>query len=146
MRTWAGLCLVLSLVASAGCGGQRGNQTVNIAADDAAMQAAIMEARRTVPGFLERLPKLTETEMPLVKVRIGKEDGEHIWIDQVTYKDGRIHGKLANKPNSPGYAEGDAVDAAPSEISDWTIIKKDGSSEGGFTIKVMEEKAGRKLQ
>lgn len=145
MRMFINGLLIVLLATVSGCGGGGGDPVISIEDDDPAMLAAMDQARQTAPEFITRLSKLSNNEQALVKVRIGKEREEHIWIDEVQVVAGRIHGKLANRPNNPGFSLGDPVDVAPGEISDWAILKRDGTYDGGFTMKVMEEKAGRKL-
>src|SRR5688572_18837214 len=98
----------MALVAANACGGgerlaAQGGQPareydgdmriLRTGAGDDAMNAAIDRARATVPQFIQRLtnapPGLTYMG---VKVRLGEsgEEGEHIWLYDVTYTDGKI--------------------------------------------------------
>jgi len=110
-------------------------------ATDPKMNAAIAEAKKTLPDFLKRLPKL-DKESSMVKwaAPVGGSDREHIWVNHLEYKDGWFTGDLANEPdNMPGKKMGDHVRFQESDVSDWIIFKPDNTYEGGYTQKVMEE-------
>lgn len=104
------------------------------------MNDAIVEAQRTLPEFIKRLPNLDPGDAQVkwaAPVPMGKE---HIWVDHLTYKDGWFEGELVDEPNHiEGKKKGDNVRFAVADASDWIIFKPDGTYEGGYTQKVMEE-------
>jgi len=106
---------------------------------DAKMNAAIAEAKETLPGFIKRLPNL-KPDQANVKWAAATKKGhtEHIWVGYLTYKDGWFEGRLINEPEwIEGKKLGDEVRFPSSEVSDWVIWKEDGGQEGGYTDKVM---------
>ena len=107
---------------------------------DEGMNAAMDRARTTVPQLVARLqhapPGLTYLG---VKVRLGDPDGagEHIWLYDVTYADGKIVGKLVDDGQLyPDFHANDVVRVDPQEISDWMTVEKDRAC-GGFTSRIM---------
>ena len=102
------------------------------------MNAAIAQARRTLPIFWASYesPKPTE-EGHSLKVRFPtRKGGEHIWIAEVKkLPNGTYTGFFANQPRDlPGKREGDKVEFAEADISDWMFMRN-GKIVGGETIK-----------
>ncbi|HEX8675124.1 MAG TPA: DUF2314 domain-containing protein [Longimicrobium sp.] len=130
-------------------GGER--PIVQISSDDKAMNAAIDRARATVPKLIERLKQTPPRLSYLgVKVRLGGpgDAGEHIWLYDVTYADGKIVGKLAADARMfPSFDAGHVVQVEPREISDWMTVEN-GRACGGFTSRILvaeltvEQRAG----
>lgn len=113
---------------------------VQTSMSDEAMNAAMDRARATVPQLIERLNRAPHGLSYLgVKVRLGKrgEAGEHIWLFDVTYTDGKIAGKLASDARMfPAFNAGDVVRVEPREISDWMTVEN-GRACGGFTSRIL---------
>lgn len=117
---------------------------LRVSTGDEAMNVAIDRARATVPQFVARLedapPGLTYLG---AKVRVGDPAGmgEHIWLDDVTYTDGMIVGKLVNDAKTfPAFQAGDVVRVEPQEISDWMTVEN-GRACGGFTSRIVVAEA-----
>jgi len=104
------------------------------------MDAAIARAKTEIDTFVSALqnPKPSQTYFS-VKKPFAWQDGkdtnhEHIWISDVSFKDGRFHGRVGNEPvDVKNVKIGDEVTLEKSEASDWMIID-DGYLIGGYTI------------
>ncbi|MBX9746470.1 MAG: DUF2314 domain-containing protein [Hyphomonadaceae bacterium] len=118
-----------------------GNGIVFFDENDAAMAAAIEEARRTYPQFLAdfgRAPPFRQGDY-MVKVAMPTPDGgeEHIWVDNLRRDGERLFGMLANEPgNLPGMHLGSPVEIDHARISDWSISGSEGMY-GNYTTRVM---------
>jgi uncharacterized protein YegJ (DUF2314 family) len=122
---------------------RRGGDQQDVAhvhSDNEKMNAAMEEARRTLPSFFSALRSPKEGQEFLVKVRVT--DGtttEHMWLLEPAYDGKKLKGRLADDPYEvKGYRMGQEVSVAPAEVSDW-IIQDGDLSRGGYTEKVLEE-------
>lgn len=104
------------------------------------MDSAIARARSEIETFINALqsPKPTQTYFSVKKPfawQNGDETNyEHIWITDVSFKDGKFHGLIGNEPVDIKNATfGDEVTLEKSEASDWMIID-DEKMIGGYTI------------
>lgn len=122
--------------------------TVNYAEDDAAMEAAIADARATLPIFLRNALDAEGVSLDdaLVKVELPTEPGsptsaEHIWVAPFArMPDGSYAGLLANEPVNLGALQvGDRVDFTEAMISDWHFTAPSGRYWGSYTSRVMYE-------
>jgi len=89
--------------------------------NDSELAAAEAQAKASLPDFLRRLeqPGPGETDFMLkFRLRSGGE-AEQIWAEEITKRDGRIYGRLGNRPISAGYSEGQEVEIPPGDILDW---------------------------
>lgn len=76
--------------------------------DDAAMRAAIAQARRTLPQFLAALAKAPAgAEGFTFKYPLG--GWEHIWVDHVARRGDTLTGRLANDPMQDDFELGQPV-------------------------------------
>lgn len=112
--------------------------------DDRAMNAAIESARQTYPQFLAAFRNAPQHTQENFAVKLGLETysggREHIWVDNLFFRDGRLYGHLANRPqNLPGMQLGSEVEVRADLVSDWTIHTVDGAY-GSFTTRVMIER------
>ena len=112
---------------------------IDINTGNAEMNAAIAQARATLPKFWTsyEAPKSSETGHSLkVRFPTRRNDGEHIWIAEVKkIADGRYSGKFANAPRDlPGKRAGDVIEFKEADISDW-MFTRNGKIVGGETIK-----------
>ena len=111
---------------------------IDVRTADMEMNAAIARARDTLPTFWASYdaPKPSETGHSL-KVRFPtRKGGEHIWMAEVKkLPNGTYSGRFANAPRDlPGKREGDLVEFAQGDISDWMFMRN-GKIVGGETIK-----------
>ncbi len=103
---------------------------------DPDMAAAFEAARGSVPGLVERLPKLQAAGIyASVKVPVTEGDlVEHIWLSDIRFGGGQVHGALGNVPlNLPSWSLGDPISIPLNRISDWMVIHEDRLI-GGFTL------------
>ena len=110
-----------------------------VAGDDAEMAAAETAARASLDDFIKALQSPTENQSNF-SVKYAHTDGdevEHMWIINVTYKDGIFTGELGNEPvNVHNIAMGDTLDVKRDEAEDWLYY--DGEAlKGGYTVKVL---------
>lgn len=109
---------------------------------DAAMNAAVEDARRSYPQFMATLTADSVSNRAanyLIKVGLPTPDGghEHIWVDSLRFEGGALVGALANIPdNLPGMSQGSRVEIDEALVSDWSIITAEGMY-GSFTTRVM---------
>ena len=118
-----------------------GEQDVSyVKSDNTAMNAAIQEARRTVPQFLAAMQAAKPGQRFTVKMRVS--DGtvtEHMWLDGLSYDGKRFSGTLEDDPfQVKGYHKGQTMTVAPNDISDW-IIFEGKKRTGAYTEKVLEQ-------
>ncbi len=105
--------------------------------NDAAMMAAVRQARRNLPTFVDALqhPAKGQRKFEVKKPFIKDAMVEHIWLSDVTYSGGRFHGRVDNHPRLiTGVKMGDRVSVNPNEITDWAFVDK-GQLMGGYTIR-----------
>ena len=103
---------------------------------DSDMAAAFKAARRSVPGLVERLPKLQAAGIyASVKVPVVEGDQvEHIWLSDIRFGEGQVHGALNNAPlNLPSWSLGDPISVPLEGISDWMVVYEDRLI-GGYTF------------
>jgi uncharacterized protein YegJ (DUF2314 family) len=103
---------------------------------DPEMNAAIAEAKRTLPEFLTVLgnPPAGVSEFSF-KYPLGGV--EHIWVDDVRHVGNRLTGRLANAPVQENYHQGQVVSVPLSEVSDWTYRDAAGVKQGNRTTRVL---------
>ena len=143
------ISLAIIIVLLTGCGNDsaqldhsgKGDPVMGIDDEDREMNDAMVTARETVGEFIKELHSPSEDKICMIKMPIDNEgQQEHIWIDNVKYKNGRFIGNLANVPNSPKYEQGDEVSIEESGISDWVVLYENGKQLGGYTLEVMEKR------
>ncbi len=119
---------------------------VKVGADgEADMEAAIAKAKGEVSTFIEALLAPTPSQTYFsVKKPFPYNEGEsvayeHIWLSDVTYKDGIFTGLVGNEPMDTDVKLGDEVTVAKEDVSDWMIIDG-GKLVGGYTIRVLHDR------
>ncbi len=106
--------------------------------DDAAMNAAMAEAKRTLPVFLARFANPQASDS-LFSVKYPLEGYEHIWMSDLAFDGASFSGTLSNVPINPDYSQGQRVTGAVADISDWTWRNGD-YTEGHHTTRVLLDK------
>lgn len=112
---------------------------------DPRMNAAILEAQRSLPEFLEaaldaqglsRQGHVVKVAMPTSSDPTSRE---HIWVAPFArLTDGRFTGYLDNEPQDLGDLRlGDRIVFSSDMISDWGILSEAGRSYGQFTTRVI---------
>ncbi len=114
----------------------RSDTITAVKASDPVMNAAIAEAKRTLPKFLAILaaqePSITEIGF---KYPLG--GWEHIWVTNVRRDGPYLRGDLANEPAQRRYKLGDPVKVKLADVSDWAYRDKDGVMQGHYTTRVL---------
>jgi uncharacterized protein YegJ (DUF2314 family) len=131
------LALTISLFASAV---QAGDPMVDFGSDDPVMNAAIAEARDSLPYFLDVAASADLSQGGfLVKQAVDLGDGnfEHIWVMLDSVDGDVLDGFYANAPNGFDAQEGDEVTFTVDEVSDWSFYDAEGLMKGNYTTRVM---------
>jgi uncharacterized protein YegJ (DUF2314 family) len=113
-----------------------------VPAEDARMNAAIAEARRTVDEFITAFASPTARQRSFA-VRVPVIDGalvEDFWIDVDNFANGQFTGRIANNPLQVRNVHfGDRVVVDKERISDWLFVDR-GRLMGGYTIRAVRER------
>lgn len=116
---------------------------INCESDDPELLAAIAEAERRWPEFVQAFRSNDRhTEHFSVKAPFDTSDGdiEWMWVAVESIEGEKITGRVANDPvNVPGVQEGDLVEIERERIQDWLYVKR-GKMIGGFTSQVLAGK------
>lgn len=121
----------------------KGDPITGFSDDNAQMNAAMAEARATLPVFLAHVTNAQGRGAPnaTLKVAFPATDGgrEIIWVGDFRW-DGRngFTGRLDNQPNFMGNMRvGDAVEFTSADVRDWSVTGTDGQLWGNYTTRVM---------
>lgn len=135
-----------------------------VAVDDVAttrsLEIATAEARRTVSDARQRwmLAKPAERSLwavkwaaPLASASASGDASatEHVWVQPVNWSPFRIEGVLLSSPTAPlecGRSRGEIASFPIDELTDWIHFASeapDAAFEGGYTVRVLEEKYGK---
>lgn len=111
---------------------------------DAQVDAAIVEARKTLPIFWSKFDaKPAGYDHFALKVGLPAGGGgeEHIWMNVVSRSGGKVVGELANDPyDLEGLKSGSRVEVDEALISDWQY-QKGGKLYGHFTTRALSSRA-----
>jgi len=115
-----------------------------VSSNDTEMNAAIQEAKKTLPLFIQAFQSPTPTQTWFaIKVAFPFGDSgsnEHMWVSKLSLSENQFEGILANEPvDIKDMHFGDRVTVDVQDISDWMIID-DGRLLGGFTIHVLRNR------
>jgi len=117
---------------------KRKDKIVSADGDDAQVQAAVVEARRRWPEFVEAFNHRRKGQAFSIKVPFAAEDkDEFMWVEVLRIQGSQVQGRLANEPrNLPNLKMGDPVTVSVDDLNDWLYI--DGRNRfGGFTAAVL---------
>ena len=111
---------------------------------DAKMEAAIGEAKRTLPRFWP-MADSSDRDITDRVVKVGYRTAhggvEYLWIYVESHSDRAVHGKIANEPEDvPTIRKGQLVTADISEVVDWGYCRG-ARCFGQFTTRVVLESA-----
>lgn len=110
---------------------------------DEAIKPYVEKARKTYPDARQRfLAGLPPKHTFYVTTRIYDREGhfEQVFITVREIKDGVIKGIIASEVEFiTGYKAGDSYSFPEAKLIDWTIVKPDGSEEGNFVGKFLDE-------
>ncbi|WP_165793777.1 YegJ family protein [Hyphococcus luteus] len=137
MRLMTILFLTLLL---AGCGqAQVKDRTVEVATNDAAVNAAMKEARASLPQFFAKAADPQPgTEAYALKVKVEDKNGvEHFWVTPFSKTDDGFTGVINNEAAVVEKVSlGEPYAFTADEISDWMYVQN-GKIHGGYTIRAM---------
>ncbi|MBD8083463.1 YegJ family protein [Chryseobacterium caseinilyticum] len=116
---------------------------VLVKSEDDEMNSAIENAKKTFEkefhtALLSKNPNYSNFT---IKQRFDLPDnnGEHIWIGDITFKNGKYKGVIQNEPYEQiGVKLGDTVDVDIYNLSDWMYHNKN-IVKGGYTVKVLRK-------
>lgn len=104
--------------------------------NDIEMKNVTKRARETLPYILQNLEKIDYFS---IKVPISLDDGiyEHVWLNNIVYKDGYLTGIIGNYFSGKTDAKfGDIVSIKPKFITDWMAVINN-KMYGNFTLFVV---------
>lgn len=102
--------------------------------DEAEMDAAIAIAQASLDEFIEILERQDGTSFAVKAPFAEGDDGEFIWVNEITFVDGVFHGRVGNTPvvvSSISYL--DPVSIAKDDVVDWMYVR-DGQLKGNYTL------------
>lgn len=140
MHLLRSVCLLSIFAVSLACAGVGGpDNVVDVAGDDAAMNAAIAEARGHLAVFEAALAKAEPRQTFAVKKPFPVRGGgqEHMWLIDVRPVEGGFEGALDNDPEGVEAEVGKRYTVSRGELSDWSITEADGRIHGAYTIRVL---------
>ena len=113
---------------------------INVAENDAEMDAAVARAREQLPHFWQVFahPEKGESDFS-VKVRLKDANGtEHFWVNDIERTaDGKIFGVINNDPQIVKSVKlNDRVPVPEEKISDW-LYMRNGKMVGNYTLRVL---------
>jgi uncharacterized protein YegJ (DUF2314 family) len=113
---------------------------------DEALKEISRRARETLPVFIRKLQNPAEDEGNFrIKYPFASDPGsgfghEHLWLGNITFKDGRYYGTILNKPYYiAGFSAGDLTAFDIDSISDW-MYTKGNAILGGLSTKYLIER------
>lgn len=139
MRVFLLILMLAGVTGLTGCSrNTEGNNYTQVDDKDAAMNAAIAQAKSTVGEFVKAFhAQKPGTAEFFVKKPYPTPSGEeeHMWIEVLAEQDGGLQGRVANDAEDTREVKlGQEVTLKTSEISDWKY--RDGKKMiGGFTIR-----------
>lgn len=128
---WFGALLMLL----SACGER--DRIVDVDADDPEMNAAIAQARESLPGFWQVFEKRAGGEGGFaLKVKIEDQRGtEYFWATNIERRDNKTFGTIDNDPNIVASVKlGDRIEIPEAAIADW-LYMKDGKMVGNRTVR-----------
>ncbi|PTY04787.1 hypothetical protein DB347_18970 [Opitutaceae bacterium EW11] len=116
-----------------------GSAVVALDGDDPLLCAAVEEARRRWPEFVEKFSRRHPEQHFSIKAPITRSGHtEHIWIEVTSLSAECIRGRLGNCPiDLPGLKLGDPVSVASDSVEDWLYVLST-RPVGGFSIPAVE--------
>lgn len=102
------------------------------------------ERRRIIPGLSIAAVKACLTDPPEVRAQNPEAlEAEHMWLSDIDFDGRRVQGTLLNSPHSlQSYSEGDTVEIAGKQLSDWMYVVMDEVC-GGYTIDVLRSRMSK---
>jgi uncharacterized protein YegJ (DUF2314 family) len=115
------------------------DKVINVATEDATMNAAIQKARDTLPNFWSKLADHAPNEEAF-SLKLAISDGkltEHFWCGDIRGSAAAANCAIANEPADVHTVKlGQRVEVDPAIISDWMYMQS-GKIKGGQTIRAL---------
>jgi uncharacterized protein YegJ (DUF2314 family) len=117
------------------------DRTVQFESADAGMNAAIAEARRTLPSFFAALSKQGWRRTGFcLKVRFESGgENEHIWLADIDASKTPMLGTVGNEPYLRGFAFMQRVAFEIGNVTDWMYVDR-GYLVGGYTTRLIRSR------
>ena len=114
---------------------------VGVPAENRQMNAAIDQARATLPQFFQAMANPRPNQQSfLVKVEFRRgPEVEHIWVADLDFTGKTPRGVIANEPRIKGIRFMEQVSFDRADISDWMYLE-DGRLVGGYTTRVIRDR------
>jgi uncharacterized protein YegJ (DUF2314 family) len=113
------------------------------------MVAAMQKARDRFPEFWKEVSADYRRPIPALEGAMVKayffdsdapREGEHMWVGEVQYRDGKISGVLASSPrNLKSVKVGKTVNFTIETLSDWFYVEN-GKAVGAFTVQLLRSR------
>jgi len=117
-----------------------------ISNDDPLMLAAIAEAKRTWPHFLELFARYPKDSLVKFRLRVESGEIENVWGDLLELEGDRLTAYLRTPPVGRVSLPSRELTFPVEEVVDWQVMVEDGSLRGGFTqqatIRILERENG----
>lgn len=116
---------------------------VLVKSEDDEMNIAIENANKTFgqdfhTALLSKNPNYSNFTIKQ-RFDLPNNRGEHIWIGDITFKNGKYSGVIQNEPYEQiGVKLGDTVDVNIDNLSDWMYYDKN-IVKGAYTVKVLRK-------
>ena len=141
-QTRAAIICTAFLWLLASCSKPSDDRVTSVSADDPEMNAAIANARSSLPKFWQiyEHPEHGETDFCL-KVKItDKKSVEHFWLVDIETNSQGIFGTINNDPEFVHDVKfGDRIRIPEPDISDWLYLR-DGKMVGNYTVRALFKK------
>jgi uncharacterized protein YegJ (DUF2314 family) len=115
------------------------DSVINVADNDAEMDAAIKEARSTLPQFWNAFEKPGKNESGF-SLKVGITDKgrtEYFWLMDLERRDGKVFGTIDNEPEFVHTVKlGDRIEIPDADIADW-LYMRDGKMVGNRTMRAL---------
>jgi uncharacterized protein YegJ (DUF2314 family) len=115
--------------------------------EDPRLARATFKALASIQEFWTHYADPADDEVDFaLKITLPTEDGnEHIWVGDISERNGQLFGRLANEPVSDQYELGQTIRFDRDQITDWTY-EKAGSLRGNFSFAVIVSELPEKRQ
>lgn len=117
-------------------------QITDVSPQNEAVNAAIAQAKATLPQFFARLanPQPGDSGL-LIKIRfdkrLGDGSGEHIWGKDIVSNGNTVTLTIDNDPRDVKYIKrGDRVTVPVADATDW-LYERDGKYQGAYTVRAL---------
>jgi len=130
--------LILLAVLAAPLTAHAQDRTVNVAASDPQMNAAIAQAKRELPVFFGHAGSPGPGEEHFL-IKYDVQPGapvEFVWAEVISHANAQSVARLVNASNDGRFAPGLQVRVNDADVVDWGY-RKDGVMQGNYTTRVL---------